>query len=781
MSVQVKTPTKTRFDCRTEIQCGEKSFSSPESYRKSKDDLSIKNETRFSQPWGRKRRYSQSYRREEGAARRKRLRSTPYIGPLPSRFLNGGSIDDPLNLNGLDSSELGKELNSVTPQSSPLPAPVRRQSVEVRIPFNITDPLNLNDSDEEADLEKKLRKKKQRNRHKKKDDSLLFSPPKHLNKDKNLMEALKIDIEPEKAIPDLSGVKEFTKPRPVCDKIVSPVIPQTSPKSKKRRRTDSGGKPDPSPSVSRSLPTSTISPSLKPDKKTPPKRFKQPKPSQAKASSSVQKGDKAPAKFIYGNYNRYYGYRTPSSMEDKRLNCFKKEWFDGKRVLDIGCNVGNLTLSLAKDYHPSKIVGIDIDPKLVALARKNIRLFMSSNVTDTTKFPISNVLNYGPIIAPPVSQKESNKQANFPHNVLFMQGNFVLESDELLDLQKEEYDVILALSVTKWIHFNWGDDGLKRFFKRVFRQLKPGGRFILEPQPWSSYKKKKKLTEEIFQNFQNIHLRPDQFTDYLLSKEIGFSTCNTVDVPYNASKGFRRPIIVFTKSDTVQNSPWSEVGNATPLRSSHPAVFGSHLSQISEDSCCSCSSVSQQSSASEHIDVPVLSQQLLTGEDIDVPVLSQHSLTKDSVDRAGSSQQPSTNDSADIRMLQQSSPNDSDHVPVPTQQSSVGDITNENIQSDSYADFRSMSDNNLGKELSKDSNENVSVMDCDSAEIQTEPKITKKEISLSLSESGQNDVSSTKDSKDVSVSEMDTGDVPLLEKDAEDSSKQSLNEKDSSS
>ena len=44
------------------------------------------------------------------------------------------------------------------------------------------------------------------------------------------------------------------------------------------------------------------------------------------------------------------------------------------------------------------------------------------------------------------------------------------------------YDAVLALSITKWIHFNHGDAGIKKFFKKIFESLCEGGVFVLEWQ-----------------------------------------------------------------------------------------------------------------------------------------------------------------------------------------------------------------------------------------------------------------------------------------------------------
>ena len=74
------------------------------------------------------------------------------------------------------------------------------------------------------------------------------------------------------------------------------------------------------------------------------------------------------------------------------------------------------------------------------------------------------------------------------------QSNYLPDTDASLASVKPEYDVILALSLTKWLHLNWGDTGIKRFFKKVYRHLRPGGKFILEPQAFKSYGRRKHLT-----------------------------------------------------------------------------------------------------------------------------------------------------------------------------------------------------------------------------------------------------------------------------------------------
>ena len=51
-----------------------------------------------------------------------------------------------------------------------------------------------------------------------------------------------------------------------------------------------------------------------------------------------------------------------------------------------------------------------------------------------------------------------------------------------------ELDTVMCMSVTKWIHMHEGDAFMKRLFRRVRDLLSHGGYFVLEPQPWSSYK-----------------------------------------------------------------------------------------------------------------------------------------------------------------------------------------------------------------------------------------------------------------------------------------------------
>lgn len=261
------------------------------------------------------------------------------------------------------------------------------------------------------------------------------------------------------------------------------------------------------------------SPKASPAKKL---RLEIAKPVQSKPASSK-------SKYIYGNYNRYYGYRNSNVAEDVRIVAFRTcpEYFEGKEMLDIGCNDGAVTMTVAKELRPKFITGLDIDKDLVGAARKHLATVKRNSVMNNN------------------SDKTNDTQ--FPNNIAFKQCNYVLDDERLLDLEQPQFDTILCLSVAKWIQLNFGDAGLKLAFKRMYRQLRPGGHLILETQNWKSYKRRKNLTPQIHEHFKNIKLLPTAFEQYLLSADIGFEQCTLMDLPEHVVKGFQRPIQIFRK------------------------------------------------------------------------------------------------------------------------------------------------------------------------------------------------------------------------------------------
>lgn len=220
-------------------------------------------------------------------------------------------------------------------------------------------------------------------------------------------------------------------------------------------------------------------------------------------------------KLEYGNFPGYYKFRTLHSNgldswcgeieHDSRLGKCKKEWLKDKVVLDIGCNTGQLTLYISKLFEPKSILGIDIDSNLIDIAQRRL----------------------------------SDSRTSL--NVSFVTQDFMLNSFDLTN-----FDCIICLSVTKWVHLNGGDDAVKALFKKIYKCLNNDGILILEAQPINSYRKKR-LTPRLKANSHNIKFYPNQFDDYLLSSQVGFRCIKETFRDVEKVCGFDRETKVFVK------------------------------------------------------------------------------------------------------------------------------------------------------------------------------------------------------------------------------------------
>ncbi|GLJ28356.1 hypothetical protein SUGI_0557920 [Cryptomeria japonica] len=339
------------------------------------------------------------------------------------------------------------------------------------------------------------------------------------------------------------------------------------------------------------------------------------------SSSQLTESKKKRFVYIYGNYHSYYNYRIDQALdEDPRIKVLRKEWFEDKNCLDIGCNEGFITISIAQKFACKSIMGIDIDDRLIWKARNHLkrvagvkeaienkqsekekheghanevkdrnmreqsyegedrineleslnrrdqsyeddvrengfqvigRMKQLSKVEESAnkvkivcKKSVSDRIsmlsqdNVSEIVEGRVTDQ------SLLERVCFRTENFIQKSYSEFDAT---YDTVLCLSVTKWVHLNWGDTGLICLFAKIWQVLRPGGILILEPQPWKSYEKKHLVSEAAAENFHNIVYRPHTFRDILLDK-IGFRSMERISaqVP-NSTAGFNRPIYMLQK------------------------------------------------------------------------------------------------------------------------------------------------------------------------------------------------------------------------------------------
>jgi len=113
--------------------------------------------------------------------------------------------------------------------------------------------------------------------------------------------------------------------------------------------------------------------------------------------------------------------------------------------------------------------------------------------------------------------------------VSFRTENYIssIKPSEDILLKNEKFDTIMCLGTTKYIHLNFGDQGINALFLKVYHQLESGGIFVLQPQQWKSYKKEQTRCSQ-FKEMLNeiIKLKPGLFLRYL--KAIGFELVKTI-------------------------------------------------------------------------------------------------------------------------------------------------------------------------------------------------------------------------------------------------------------
>jgi 7SK snRNA methylphosphate capping enzyme len=210
----------------------------------------------------------------------------------------------------------------------------------------------------------------------------------------------------------------------------------------------------------------------------------------------------------YGNYKSYYTHFRSPLTPDTRLTQLAPFISGGKRILDLGCNSGKLTLELVSHFAAAEVVGVDLDPYLIQQAE----------------------------VAKAGADPESAKR------VVFELFDFATTVPFTGAAAGRSWDVVLLLSVIKWVHLNTSDQVLIALFAHLFTVLKPGGYLVIEPQDWANYKRAVKKCQSLRENFKRLELRPP-FEGLLKGQE------------WEEADGWERDEVGFERSVRVWRKP----------------------------------------------------------------------------------------------------------------------------------------------------------------------------------------------------------------------------------
>ncbi|CEH13620.1 bin3-domain-containing protein [Ceraceosorus bombacis] len=221
------------------------------------------------------------------------------------------------------------------------------------------------------------------------------------------------------------------------------------------------------------------------------------------------------------------------------------------RILDVGCNEGRMTCAMASAFPNAQSHGVDIDESLIKRAGAYSRrmgfspcvdpprcIGLDKDVASSTQKQSSAHLAFHTADWPRLSiekavltsQRHISDVAPSQHTTELLasrrQDRRELCLSALAHEDDQGWDVILALSITKWIHLSHSDLGIRHFFSRIAQTLSKrplGGILILEPQPWKSYEQARRVIgAEGRRRHKKLRLRPEDF-QFVLMMELGFA------------------------------------------------------------------------------------------------------------------------------------------------------------------------------------------------------------------------------------------------------------------